>query len=127
MLTEENITKFQQFEDSGGAPFWHLNQTVLGLEIRVSDEDGKPKQKDLDLVNEIFSDLDNIERKSINFIKKHLSVESEFSLVAIEVFPTPDRHEANSTLQFWCDDDGYLYTEVGLLDLSPHYLLTKYF
>lgn len=126
--------KLKRHELPNGNFHWFIQRKIYDNELgdsfeyafTVPDDEGKPSSKAIDYILTILDAVESIEKKSLNFIKGHLSIQSNFSLQGIEVLAELDRHEVQAILHFWCNEDGYLYTEIGLLNLNPHYLLVKY-
>src|SRR5215204_2634289 len=126
--------KLSRFEMSDGGFCWCYQRNIYESEpeeifwydYTIPEENGAPSPQALDYLLKILNNFDEVQQKAKIFIKAHLSIQSDFSLQKILILEKPDKHETEATLHFWCDEDGYLYTEIGLMELRPHYLLIKY-
>lgn len=129
-------TKFFRYEKPEKDVCWIHDQKMLDIEsgkeydlqFIVPDDKGNPKAEALDYLLSVLKNLETVERDCIALIKHFLNLKGDFYLQDIEILnKNANCHSAESTLSFICDDDIYIYIEVGLIELKSHYVLVKYY
>jgi hypothetical protein len=98
-------------EDAG----WFLPESEIGCEVHVADRDGRPDEEAVALAQRVVDRLDELEERSLEYLRAHLAFTREayeFSHI-VEVLPGPDRYGVRVLLPFYNDDDGYLSIEAG--------------